>query len=60
VREEISVAVGLCITRFVFEPDEYTGARNRVIVVCPAVLQSMYAPEFTAYSAGHRLEVEGN
>jgi hypothetical protein len=60
VREEISVAVGLCITCFVFEPDEYTGARNRVIVVCPAVLQSMYAPEFTAYSAGHRLEVEGN
>jgi len=26
--------------------------------VGPAVLQSMYAPEFTAYSAGHRLEVE--
>jgi uncharacterized protein YfaS (alpha-2-macroglobulin family) len=25
--------------------------------VGPAVLQSMYAPEFTAYSAGHRLEV---
>ena len=28
--------------------------------VGPAVLQSMYAPEFTAYSAGHRLEVEAN
>ncbi len=26
--------------------------------VGPAVLQSMYAPEFTAYSAGARLEVE--
>ncbi len=26
--------------------------------VAPAVLQSMYAPEFTAYSAGHALEVE--
>ncbi len=26
--------------------------------VGPAVLQSMYAPEFTTYSAGHRLEVE--
>jgi len=25
-----------------------------------AVLQSMDAPEFTAYSAGHRLEVEAN
>jgi uncharacterized protein YfaS (alpha-2-macroglobulin family) len=25
--------------------------------VAPAVLQSMYAPEFTAYSAGHALEV---
>ncbi|MCU0304841.1 MAG: MG2 domain-containing protein [Thermoanaerobaculales bacterium] len=25
--------------------------------VGPATLQSMYAPEFTAYSAGHRLEV---
>ena len=47
-------------THFFFEPDEYTGARNRVIVVCPAVLQSMYAPEFTAYSAGHRLEFEAN
>ncbi len=32
VREEISVAVGPKITDFVFEPDEYTGARNRVIV----------------------------
>jgi uncharacterized protein YfaS (alpha-2-macroglobulin family) len=28
--------------------------------VAPAVLQSMYAPEFTAYSAGHRLEVDAN
>jgi uncharacterized protein YfaS (alpha-2-macroglobulin family) len=28
--------------------------------VGPAVMQSMYAPEFTAYSAGHRLEVEAN
>ena len=28
--------------------------------VGPATLQSMYAPEFTAYSAGHRLEVAGN
>lgn len=28
--------------------------------VGPATLQSMYAPEFTAYSAGHRLEVVGN
>jgi uncharacterized protein YfaS (alpha-2-macroglobulin family) len=27
--------------------------------VGPATLQSMYAPEFTAYSAGHRLEVVG-
>ena len=27
--------------------------------VGPATLQSMYAPEFTAYSAGHRLEVAG-
>jgi len=27
--------------------------------VGPATLQSMYAPEFTAYSAGHRLEVGG-
>ena len=26
--------------------------------VGPATLQSMYAPEFTAYSAGHRLEIE--
>ena len=25
--------------------------------VAPAVLQSMYAPEFGAYSAGHTLEV---
>ena len=32
VREEISVAVGPTVTNFVFEPDEYTGARNRVIV----------------------------
>jgi uncharacterized protein YfaS (alpha-2-macroglobulin family) len=32
VREEISVAVGPRVTDFVFEPDEYTGARNRVIV----------------------------
>jgi len=32
VREEISVAVGPQTTRFVFEPDEYTGGRNRVIV----------------------------
>jgi uncharacterized protein YfaS (alpha-2-macroglobulin family) len=32
VREEISVAVGPRTTQFVFEPDEYTGARNRVIV----------------------------
>jgi uncharacterized protein YfaS (alpha-2-macroglobulin family) len=32
VREEISVAVGPRIAHFVFEPDEYTGARNRVIV----------------------------
>jgi len=31
-REEISVVVGPKITDFVFEPDEYTGARNRVIV----------------------------
>jgi uncharacterized protein YfaS (alpha-2-macroglobulin family) len=28
--------------------------------VGPATLQSMYAPEFTAYSAGHRLEVVGD
>jgi uncharacterized protein YfaS (alpha-2-macroglobulin family) len=28
--------------------------------VAPAVLQSMYAPEFTAYSAGHVLEVAGD
>ncbi len=28
--------------------------------VAPAVLQSMYAPEFTAYSAGHALEVAGD
>jgi len=27
--------------------------------VGPATLQSMYAPEFTAYSAGHMLEVVG-
>jgi uncharacterized protein YfaS (alpha-2-macroglobulin family) len=27
--------------------------------VGPAILQSMYAPEFTAYSAGNRLEVTG-
>ncbi len=27
--------------------------------VGPATLQSMYAPEFNAYSAGHRLKVEG-
>ena len=27
--------------------------------VGPATLQSMYAPEVTAYSAGHRLEVAG-
>jgi len=26
--------------------------------VGPATLQSMYAPEFTAYTAGHRLEIE--
>ena len=26
--------------------------------VGPATLQSMYAPEFTAYSAGHRLEID--
>jgi uncharacterized protein YfaS (alpha-2-macroglobulin family) len=32
VREEITVAVGPSTTHFVFEPDEYTGARNRVIV----------------------------
>jgi uncharacterized protein YfaS (alpha-2-macroglobulin family) len=32
VREEISVAVGPRSERFIFEPDEYTGARNRVIV----------------------------
>jgi len=32
VREEISVEVGPRTTRFVFEPDEYTGGRNRVIV----------------------------
>ena len=32
VREEISVTVGPRTTQFVFEPDEYTGARNRVIV----------------------------
>ena len=25
--------------------------------VAPAILQSMYAPEFTAYSAGHALQV---
>jgi uncharacterized protein YfaS (alpha-2-macroglobulin family) len=27
--------------------------------VGPATLQSMYAPEFTAYSAGHRLVIGG-
>lgn len=32
VREEISVAVGPRTRQFVFSPDEYTGARNRVIV----------------------------
>jgi uncharacterized protein YfaS (alpha-2-macroglobulin family) len=32
VREEISVAVGPRTAHFVFEPDEYTGGRNRVIV----------------------------
>jgi len=32
VREEISVAVGPRTAHFVFEPDEYTGSRNRVIV----------------------------
>jgi len=32
VREEISVEVGPRTTRFVFEPDEYTGGRNRVII----------------------------
>ncbi len=37
VREEISVAVGPKITDFVFEPDEYTGARNRVIVTGDAI-----------------------
>jgi uncharacterized protein YfaS (alpha-2-macroglobulin family) len=37
VREEISVAVGPRITDFVFEPDEYTGARNRVIIEGPEI-----------------------
>jgi uncharacterized protein YfaS (alpha-2-macroglobulin family) len=32
VREEINVTVGPRIENFVFEPDEYTGARNRVMV----------------------------
>jgi uncharacterized protein YfaS (alpha-2-macroglobulin family) len=32
IREEISVEIGPRTTRFVFEPDEYTGGRNRVIV----------------------------
>jgi uncharacterized protein YfaS (alpha-2-macroglobulin family) len=31
-REEVSVAVGPRTERFVFSPDEYTGARRRVIV----------------------------
>jgi uncharacterized protein YfaS (alpha-2-macroglobulin family) len=31
-REEVKVAVGPRTETFIFEPDEYTGARNRVIV----------------------------
>ena len=30
-REEVSVAVGPRTERFVFSPDEYTGARRRVM-----------------------------
>jgi len=55
-------------TNFFFEwlpAGEYTFKyRHRAYLagafrVGPAVLQSTYAPEFTAYSVGHRLEVVG-
>ena len=36
-REDIAVTVGPIQRAFVFEPDEYTGARNRVIVPGPEV-----------------------
>ena len=36
------------------------GRHGRHLPRRPAILQSMYAPEFTAYSAGHRLEVEAD
>ena len=54
-------------TNFFFErlpAGEYTfkyrlrAAMAGTFKVAPAVLQSMYAPEFTAYSAGNELEVE--
>jgi len=37
VREDATVIVGPRVTEMVFEPDEYTGARNRVIVPGPEV-----------------------
>jgi uncharacterized protein YfaS (alpha-2-macroglobulin family) len=37
IREDATVEVGPIIRTFVFEPDEYTGARNRVIVPGPEV-----------------------
>jgi uncharacterized protein YfaS (alpha-2-macroglobulin family) len=37
VREEATVTVGPRVTEMVFEPDEYTGARNRVIIPGPEI-----------------------
>lgn len=37
VREEIQVGIGSRTTRFVFEPDRYTGGRNRVIIAGPQI-----------------------
>ena len=36
-REDVAVSIGPVHRAFVFEPDEYTGARNRVIVPGPEV-----------------------
>jgi len=51
VREELSVVVGPRRERFVFEPDEYTGARNRVVVegsdIDPATMSTIVVEKST-------------
>lgn len=52
IREEVQVAVGPKTERFVFEPDQYTGKKNQVVVPGPEVDARSATVEVTKPSKG--------